>query len=159
MIKFCFNSHILLHQNEITIQLEEHVTPTPHPPPPPKSPSNVLHAHYDRLVHYMLATIVGIHFIHNATKFCPFPEHAVLPCLSVYKYTKITYGVHTSSQQDVSQQSYVLQPCSKKKVTQRTLVYVNIEKEFCASSNSVMSWSVQQLFHHIRMTEIIKINK
>jgi len=153
VIKFCFNIYVLPCQNEITVQMDEYVTP-PTPPPPPLPPSNVLHAHHDRLAHYMLATSVGIHFIYSATKFCPFPKHAVLPCLSFYKYAKITYGAHTSSRQDISQQSHVLQTYSKQYVTQKTLVYINIRKEFCASSNSIMSWSVQKLFHH--MMEVIK---
>jgi hypothetical protein len=120
----------------------------------PHPPSSVLHAHYERLVHYMLVTIVGIHFINNAAKLCPFPKHAVLPCLSFYKYATIIYGAHTSSQQDISQQSHVLQSSSKQKVTQKTLVYLNRGKEFCASRNSVMSWSAQKLFHHTRMMEV-----
>lgn len=49
----------------------------------------------------------------------------------------------------------MLQPCSKQEMAQKTLIYLKQVEEFCASSNSVMSQSVQELSDCTTMTEVI----
>jgi len=43
---------------------------------------------------------------------------------------------HTCAKQDVAQQSQMLQLCSKKKITQQTLLYLYLVVEVCSGSNS-----------------------
>jgi hypothetical protein len=51
-------------------------------------------------------------------------------------------------QQDILQQSHMLQTCSKRAVTQQTLLYLHLVAAVHASSSNVISWPAQKLFDH-----------